>query len=151
MALGTVGLYFLHVWVAVGYLIYSFGFYLWLTPVKHCKYCYYQVKETSIDSKTRKPIGKLLSLDEWKESYFPKHVACGKKWGVTFFILWVLPMVLIGISFFWSFSIYALIALLGYIGVLAIMLIQRLIALLGYIGVLAVMLMESLSNMRYRG
>jgi len=40
MALGTVGLYFLNLWVAVGYLIYSFGFYLWAMPIKHCQYCY---------------------------------------------------------------------------------------------------------------
>jgi hypothetical protein len=124
MVLGTVGLSFLNLWVAVVYLIYYVGFFFWAMPVKHCQYCYYSVKETTIDRKNGKPIEKLLPLDTWKESYLQKHVACGKKWEVNFMILWFLPIVLIGISLFLSFSIFALISLIGFIVVLAGMLIH---------------------------
>ena len=124
MALGTAGLYFLNIWVSVVYLIYFVVFFFWAMPVKHCQYCYYKVKETTIDKENGKPIVKLLPKDKWKESYLNKHVACGKKWGFNFFILWFLPIVLIGISLFLSFSIFALIALIGFIVVLATMLIH---------------------------
>ena len=123
MVIGTVGLYFLNVWVAVVYLIYYVAFFFLAMPLKHCQYCYYKVKETTID-KNGKTIVKLLPKDEWKESYLKKHVDCGKKWGFNFFILWFLPIFLIGISFFLSFSIFALISLIGFIVVLAVMLIH---------------------------
>jgi membrane protein YdbS with pleckstrin-like domain len=106
------------------YLIYFVVFFFWAMPVKHCQYCYYKVKETTIDKENGKPIVKLLPKDKWKESYLNKHVACGKKWGFNFFILWFLPIVLISISLFLSFSIFALISLIGFIVVLAVMLIH---------------------------
>ncbi|MFQ5976781.1 MAG: hypothetical protein ACE5OZ_01465 [Candidatus Heimdallarchaeota archaeon] len=124
MALGTVGLSFFNVWVAVLYLIYSVGFFLWAMPVKHCQHCYYSVKDTAIDSKTGKTIETLLPLDKWKDSYLQKHVECGKKWGYNFLILWFLPIFLIGISLFLSFSVLALIFLIGFIVVLAATLIH---------------------------
>ena len=123
IALGTVGLYFLNLWIAVVYLIYSVVFYFLAMPLWHCQYCYYKVKVTAIDRKTGKTIVKLLPVDKWKESYLKKHVDYAKKWGFNFFILWLAPIVLIGISFFLSFSIFALMSLIGFIVVLVVMLI----------------------------
>jgi len=122
MALGIVGLTFFNIWVAVVYLIYSVLFNFLLFPTMHCQYCYYAVKETTTDSKTGEPIKKLLSKDKWKESCLEKHVACGKKWSINFYISWFVPIVLIIISLFLSFSIYAVMYLIGFIGVLALML-----------------------------
>ena len=122
-ALGSLGLTFLNLWIAVVYLIYSLVFYFVAMPLWHCQYCYYKVKETTIDRKTGKTIVKLLPKDKWKESYLKKHVDWGKKWGFNFFILWFLPIVLIGISLFLSFSIFALISLIGFIIVLVVMMI----------------------------
>jgi membrane protein YdbS with pleckstrin-like domain len=119
MVLGTVGLYFFNLWVAVAYLIYYIAFFFLLMPLFHCKYCYYRVKETTKDGKKE-----LLPKDKWVECCLKKHVACGKKWGFTFIILWLLPIVLITISFFFNFSIIALISLIGFIGVLALSLIH---------------------------
>jgi len=118
MAFGTVGLYFLNIWVAVVYLIYYIMFFFLLMPLKHCQYCYYCIKETTIEN--GKTIKKLLPVDKWKESYLKKHVACGKKWSFNFIIIWFLPIVLIIISFFFNFSIFALICLIGFIVVLAV-------------------------------
>ncbi len=123
IALGTVGLYFLNFWVAVGYVIYSLVYIFIAMPIKHCQYCYYKVQDPTIDSKTGKPIGKLLSLDKYHESFFPKHVICAKKWAYNLFIIWFLPIVLIVISFFLNYSLIALIALIGFIIVLAVQLI----------------------------
>ena len=124
MAFGTVGLIFLNLWVSLGYLIYSLGFYVLAYPLKSCQYWYYKVKETTIDRKKGKTIGKLLPIDKWSESYLQKHVDCGKTWGLNFFILWLIPIVLIGISFFLSFSRFALISLIGFIVVLVVMAIH---------------------------
>ena len=100
MALGIVGLLFLNVWVAVVYLIYYVVFFFLAMPLKHCQYCYYKIKETTIDRKNGKTIVKLLPIDKWKESYLKKHVNYGKKWGFNFFILWFLPIFLIVIRSF---------------------------------------------------
>jgi hypothetical protein len=67
---------------------------------------------------------RLLPLDRWKESCLNKHVDCGKRWGFNFYILWFLPIVLMIISFFLNFSIYALMSLIGFIIVLTVMLIH---------------------------
>jgi len=118
IALGTVGIYFLNLWAAVGYLIYSIVFYFLAMPLGLCKYCYYKVKETTIDKDKGETIEKLLPLDKWRESYLNKHVKCGKRWTWALAIVWLLPIVLIVISFFLSFSIFALISLIGFIVVL---------------------------------
>jgi membrane protein YdbS with pleckstrin-like domain len=123
IALGTVGLSVINVWVAVVYLLYSVVFNLLAWPVKHCRYCYYKVKEFTVDKKNGKTSLTLLPIDEWKKSYLEKHVACGKKWSKNLFVLWLGPIVLIGISFFLDFSIFALISLISFIGVLAVTLI----------------------------
>ena len=122
MGLGTVGLYFFNLWVAVAYLIYSVLFNFLLFPTMHCQYCYYAVKKTTTDSTTGKTIEKLLSKEQWKESCLEKHVECGKKWSKGFYILWFVPIILIIVSFFFSFSIFALLSLIGFISVLAGML-----------------------------
>jgi membrane protein YdbS with pleckstrin-like domain len=123
MVLGTVGLIFFNMWVAVAYLIYSVVFTFWATPVKHCKYCYYNVRETVIDKKTGKTIAVLLPKEKWVESYLKKHIVCAKKWyPPQNILLWLIPIVLIIISFFLNFSIIALSSLIGFIVLLAIML-----------------------------
>ena len=122
MAIGTVGIIFFNLWVALVYLIYSVLFNFLLFPTKHCQYCYYAVKKTTTDSETGKTIEKLLPKEQWKESCLEKHVECGKKWSINFYVLWFVPIVLIIISFFFSFSILALLTLIGFIAVLALML-----------------------------
>jgi hypothetical protein len=114
IALGTVGIYFLNLWAAVGYFICSIVFYFLVMPFTICKYCYFKVKETTIDREKGKTIDKLLPLDKWRDSYLQKHA--GQKYWVLFMvIIWFLPIVLIVISFFWNFSIFALIYLIGFI------------------------------------
>jgi len=122
MALGTVGLIFFNVWVAVAYLIYSVLFNFLLFPTMHCQYCYYAVKEATTDSQTGKTIKKLLPKEQWVETCLKKHVECGKKWSINFYISWFVPIVLIIVSFFFSFSVFALLSLIGFIAVLALML-----------------------------
>lgn len=118
ITLGTIGIYFLSVWAAMGYLLYSIVFYFLVMPLGLCKYCYFKVKDTTIDKDTGKTIEKLLSKDKWRESYLPKHVQCGKRWTWALVIVWFLPIVFIIISFFLSFSFYAALSLLGIIVVL---------------------------------
>ena len=117
IALGTVGIYYLNLWAAVAYLIYSILYYFLAMPLTMCKYCYYKVKETTIDKEKGKTIEKLLSVDKWSESYLHKHVG-QKHWVGLMTIIWFLPIVLIVISFFRDFSYIALISLIGFIVVL---------------------------------
>jgi len=114
IALGTWGISYLNLWAAIGYLIYSILFYFLAMPFTMCKYCYFRVKETTIDKEKGKPIEKLLSVDQWSESHLHKHVG-QKHWTWLMAIIWFLPIVLIVISFFRDFSIFALISLLGFI------------------------------------
>jgi membrane protein YdbS with pleckstrin-like domain len=124
LALGSIGISFLNVWVAVVYLVYSVVFNLLVWPIIHCQYCYYKVKETTVDKEDGKTVQNLLPLDEWKETFLPKHVECGKRWGSpNLMILWLGPIILMILSLIISFSIFALLSLLGFIGVLAINLI----------------------------
>jgi len=118
IALGTLGIYFLNLWAAVVFLTYSILWYFLAMPFVMCKYCYFKVKGTTIDKEKGKTIEKLLPVDKWRESYLEKHVSCGKKTTVFMSIIWFLPIVLIVISFFLNFSIYALISLIGFIVVL---------------------------------
>ncbi|UCC57788.1 MAG: hypothetical protein JSW14_05285 [Candidatus Bathyarchaeum sp.] len=117
IALDTVGICFLNLWAAVGFLVYSILFYFLAMPLTMCKYCYFKVKETTIDEDTGETIVKLLPLDKWRDSYLQKNVG-QKYWTGFMFIMWVAPIVLIGISFFLNFSIFALISLIGFIVVL---------------------------------
>ncbi|MCE7739911.1 MAG: hypothetical protein KAU62_00350 [Candidatus Heimdallarchaeota archaeon] len=114
---GTWGIYYLNLWVAVGYLVYSLLFYFLLMPFTICKYCYFKVKETTIDEEKGKTIEKLLSVDQWSKSHLHKHVG-QKHWTWLMTIIWFLPIILIVISFFMDFSYLALIALIGFIAAL---------------------------------
>ena len=124
LVIGTLGLFFFNLWVAMAYFIYSIVWSLILMPLKHCQYCYFKIKESIIDVNTSKPIMKRISKEKWISSYLRKHVKCAKKWAVNFFILWVIPIVLIVISFFLNFSIYALLSLIGFIVILVTMLLH---------------------------
>jgi hypothetical protein len=77
------------------------------------------VAETSTDEITGETSMNLLPKDKWVESCLEKHIACGKKWGFNFFLSWIVPIVLIIVSFFLNFSVFALISLIGFIGALA--------------------------------
>ncbi len=118
IALSTGGIYYLNLWAAVTYLIYSILIFFLALPLTICKYCYFKVKETTIDKEKRKTVEKPLSIDRWRESYLKKWVGQGKKVRVFMGIIWLLPIILIFISFFLNFSIFALISLIGCIVVL---------------------------------
>jgi len=114
IALGTVGISYLNIQVAVGYLLYSIVYYSFVMPLWLCKYCIFKVKETSIDRDTGETIVKLLSLDKWQESYCSKHIKHGKKWTWMMSIIWLLPIPLTVASLFYGFSNYALLSLIGF-------------------------------------
>jgi hypothetical protein len=116
---GSIGTYFLNFWASLVYLVYSSVYYFLVMPVWHCQYCYYKVRDPSTEKKTNE---RLLPKSEWKESYLPKHVVCAKKWGYNFFIIWFVPIILIVISFFLNFSIYAVLSLFGFLIALGLML-----------------------------
>lgn len=111
--LGSLGICFLSVWLAILYIIYSLVFNYVVWPVIHCQHCYYKMTKTSRDKESDKSIKVFLAVNEWKESYLDKHVACGKKYGKNLFILWFGPIVLIIISFFINFNLIALMSLIG--------------------------------------
>ncbi|MHA2105652.1 MAG: hypothetical protein ACW981_19670 [Candidatus Hodarchaeales archaeon] len=119
IVLGTIGISFFNIWVAVVYLTYSVVYNLLVWPVIHCQYCYYKVKVPKNDKDGGNVI-ELLPLDKWKESYLQKHVDCGKKWGSpNLMILWLGPIGLIVISFFLNFSLHAILTLIAFIVTLA--------------------------------
>ena len=62
-----------------------------------CKYCYFRVKETTIDEDTRETTVKLLPLDIWRESYLQKHVG-QKYWATLVVIVWFASIVLIAVG-----------------------------------------------------
>jgi hypothetical protein len=99
IGLGTWGTYYLNPWVAVGYLSYSIVFYFLVMPLTMCRYCYFKVTEAMTDEESGKTAEKLLSVDRWTKSHLHMHV-------------------LIGASLFLNFSLFALLALLGFVVVL---------------------------------
>ncbi len=121
ITLGTVGLLFLNLWVAVGYVIFSTLFYFLLMPLWHCQYCYYKVKDTSTESTKENTVEKLMAKDKWVETCLQKHVECGKKWSFSFVIILLLPIIGIIISFFLNFSIFALLSLICFVVIIALM------------------------------
>ncbi|MDH5733956.1 MAG: hypothetical protein OEY88_09285 [Candidatus Bathyarchaeota archaeon] len=118
IALGALGIYYLNLWAAVAYSTYSILFFFLALPLTICKYCYFKVKETTRDKE--QTIEKLLSIDKWRESYLKKWVGQGKKVQIFMGIIWLLPIVMIFISFFLNFSIFALTSLIGCIAVLGV-------------------------------
>ena len=117
IALGTAGIYFLNYWAAVGYAIFSLVFYFLVMPFTTCKFCYFKVTESQQDEDTGKTSEKLLSVDQWSKSHLHLHVG-QKGWAFFMAIIWFLPIVLVGVSFFLNFSIYALLSLIGFLGIL---------------------------------
>jgi len=117
IAFGTWGIYYLHLWAAVAYLGFSILYYFVAMPFTMCKYCFYRVTEMTPDGNNGETIEKLVPLTTWREVYLRKHVG-QKNW--TFFMttVWFLPIVLIVISFFLNFTLYALISLIGFFAVL---------------------------------
>ena len=114
IALGTWGIYYFNPWVALGYSIYSLLFYFLLMPFTICKHCYFRIIVTSIDEEKGKITKKLMSVDEWGKTLLHKHVG-QKHWTWAMTVIWILPIVLIIISFFREFSYLALISLIGFI------------------------------------
>jgi len=114
IAFGTWGIYFLNLWAAVGYLIFSLLFYFLVMPLTICKYCYFKVTETITDEETGETTKKLLTIDKWSKSHLHKHVG-QKRWVGPMTIIWFLPVVLIVISFFRNFDYLAIIALVFFV------------------------------------
>ena len=102
ITLGTWGISFLKIWASVSYFIYSILVFGLILPLTICKFCFYKTK-MSIQ----------FSINKWRELYLNKWVSQGKIVRIFMGIIWLLPMVLIFISFFLNFSIYAVIALIG--------------------------------------
>ena len=89
------------------YFIYSILIFFLILPLTICKYCFY---------KTKKSIQ--FSVDKWRELYLKNWISKGKMVRIFMGIIWLLPMVLIFISFFLNFSFFAIISLIGCIAVL---------------------------------
>jgi hypothetical protein len=117
IALGTLGIYFFNVWVAVGYSIFSILFYFFIMPLTMCKYCYFKVVETIADEEKGTTTERLLSVDNWSKSHLHMHVG-QKGWAFVMAIIWFLPIVLIGASLFLNFSSLPLLSLVGFVVVL---------------------------------
>ncbi|HIH01398.1 TPA: hypothetical protein HA259_04870 [Thermoplasmata archaeon] len=118
---GAVGLSALNVWVSAIYLAYSLLFFLLIMPLRHCRYCFYAVRDSGSDGAENGVAVGPLAVADWVESYLEKHVECGKRWSVNLFVLWIGPIVLIVVSFFLDFSILAVISLIGFVSMLAVM------------------------------
>ena len=112
IALGTWGIYFLNLWTAVGYLVFSLLFYFLMMPFTMCKHCYFKVIETSIDEETGETTRKLMDADVWGKTLLHMHVG-QKHWTWLMTTVWFLPIILIFVSFFRDFSYFALIAFIG--------------------------------------
>jgi hypothetical protein len=118
IALGTWGIYYLNLWVSVGYLGYSLLFYFLVMPLTMCKFCYFKITETTTDEEKGTSSENLLSVDQWSKSHLHLHVG-QKGWAGAMAIVWLSPLVLIGASLFLNFSLFAVIALIGFVAVLA--------------------------------
>jgi hypothetical protein len=114
ISFGTVGIYFFDFWVSLGYLLYSLTFYFLVMPLTMCRYCYFKITEPSTDDITGVTTEKLLSVDGWAKSHLHMHVG-QKGWALAMAVVWFAPIVLVGLSFFSNFSIFALLSLIGFI------------------------------------
>ena len=114
IALGTWGSYYLNLWAAVAYLVYSLLFYFVLMPFTMCKHCYFRIIESSTDEETGKTTKKLMDVDVWGKTLLHKH-AGQKNWSWAMFLVWFVPVVLTIISFFTNYDYLAIIALVGFI------------------------------------
>jgi len=50
IALGTWGIFYLNLWVALAYSIYSVLWYFLFMPVVHCQHCYFKVKDIPVNN-----------------------------------------------------------------------------------------------------
>lgn len=114
IALGTWGSYYLHLWAAIAYLAFSLLFYFLVMPFTMCRYCYFKSKETTTDEENVKPTVKFMTVDKWSKTLLHKHVG-QKNWVWPMTVIWILPVVLIIVSFFRNYSYLAIIALIGFI------------------------------------
>jgi len=105
VALGAVGLSFLSIWVSAAYIVLFFVFFFVIMPFKACQYCYFRVDSP---------------LEEWKEEYLQSHAESMKRWGSGIFLIWIIPIIGIIISFFLNFSIVAAACLVGFIAILSV-------------------------------
>jgi len=106
ITIGTWGISFLNIWLSVSYFLYSILVFGLILPLTICKYCYYKTKSLQ------------FSVDKWRELFLKKWVSQGKIARIFMGIIWLLPIVLIFISFFLNFSVLALISIIGCIVVL---------------------------------
>jgi hypothetical protein len=104
VALGAAGLYFLSIWASVAYIVLFFVFFFVIMPLKACQHCYYKVDAT---------------VEEWKEEHLRLHADCMKTWGSAIFLIWIVPIVGIVVSFFMNFSYVAVICLIGFVAILS--------------------------------
>jgi hypothetical protein len=117
IALGTWGIYYLNLWAAVAYLIYSLSFTFLIMPFTMCRHCYFKVIETSIDEETGQTTEKLMTVDEWGKTLLHLHVG-QKKWAWPMFLMWFLPIIPIIVALVRGFNYLPLIALLSFVAVL---------------------------------
>lgn len=103
VACGAVGLSYLNVWVSVAFIVLFVAYFFVIMPLTLCKYCYFK---TDAD------------LKEWEEKYLQLHTKAMKKWGMGIFIVWLVPVIGIVVSFFVNFSVVAVICLVGFVAFL---------------------------------
>ena len=118
VAFGAWGSYYLHLWAALGYLIYSLLFTFVLMPFTMCKHCYFKKIITTQDEETGETTKKLMTVKDWGKTLLHLHVG-QKHWAWGMFMMWFVPIGLIIGSFFVNFNYLAIIALVGFIAVLA--------------------------------
>ena len=92
---------------SVSYFIYSILVFGLILPLTICKFCFYKTK-----------ISVQFSVNKWRELYLSKWVGRGKIVRIFMGIIWLLPMVLIFISFLVNFSFLGVLSLIGCIAVL---------------------------------
>jgi hypothetical protein len=109
IVIGTWGISFLNIWLSVSYLFYSILIFGLVLPLTICRYCFYKTK-----------IEVQFSVAKWKEIYLNKWVSQGKIIRVFMGIIWLLPIILIFISFFVNFSFFGLLSLIGCIVALGV-------------------------------
>ncbi len=109
LVIGTLGISFLNIWVSISYLIYSILIFGLILPLTICKFCFYKTKKTI-----------QFSVNKWRQLYLKKWISQGKIMRILMGIIWLLPMVLIIISFLVKFSFFGALSLIGCIAVLGV-------------------------------
>lgn len=97
---GSLGLSYLSIWASVAFIVLFLAYFFVIMPSTLCKYCYFR---TDCD------------LKEWEEQYLAVHTEAMKKWGMGIFVVWLVPVIGIVVSFFVNFSVVAVICLVGFV------------------------------------